>query len=357
MANWEVGSEFDWSERFVGASDENWLPASYQLFSTGTACLKAIAADRQPSANSPRPRIHLPSFYCITVARALSADFDICWYSDVPTQSTPDFGSIHAEPGDYILILNTFGLRMRGPWTRWTEQHSGVISIEDHSHDPFSTWAKTSTADYAFASLRKTLPLPDGGILYSPKGHSIRKPSNPIPSEGAKKRLTAMLLKNAFLRGGSVDKDAYRQLEIASNADLESELDVAASAFTRQVLPALDISGMRLRKQQNIRYFLAQSANRHSCLWSPLFDDPQSPDGVPLNAIVVCRSRTVRDALRIHLIERKIFTAIHWSLDDEMAATDPLAHQLSDRVLTVPLDFRYGKDDVERVFETMLGFE
>jgi len=357
MPNWEVGSEFDWSERFVRASDTKWFPDSYQLFSTGTACIKAIASSRLANTNLKRPKIHLPSFYCTTVARALATDFDIGWYSDVPTESEPNLQSIRAEPGDYILILNTFGLRRLSHWTRWTEQHSAVITIEDHSHDPCSEWAQTSSADYAFASLRKTLPLPDGGILYSPKGHLVPKPTRLSPHETAGKRLTAMLLKNAFLSGSEIDKDVYRQLEIASNENLESELDVAASLFTRNILEVLDISGMRRQKRENIDHFLARASNEPSSHWSPLSVNSLAPEGVPLNMIVTCPHRQLRDSLRRYLIERKIFTAIHWLLDDKIASHDPLAKHLADRVLTVPIDFRYGIKDVDRVFETMLAFD
>ena len=114
MPHWEVGSEFDWSERFVRASDVNWFPSSYQLFSTGTACLHAaISSNHALTAKPTRPKIHLPSFYCITTARALTVAFEISWYSDVPTESAPDLHSIHTEPGDYVLILNTFGIRKR----------------------------------------------------------------------------------------------------------------------------------------------------------------------------------------------------------------------------------------------------
>lgn len=357
MPHWEIGSEFDWSEQFLGSStDANWFPDTYELFSTGTACLRAIYSARSLAAKTTRPRMHLPSFYCMTVARALAADFEICWYRDAPSESTPDLQSIAAERGDYILILNTFGLRERTCWTRWAAQNPAVVTIEDHSHDPFSGWAQTSTADYSFASLRKTLPIPDGGMLYSPKGRVIPRP-RPSPSEGAEKRLTAMLLKNAFLRGYAIDKDVYRQLEMASQVDLESELDAAASPFTRNVLQALDIGGMRRRKQENIDHFLERAKNQPSGLWSPLPSATRNTEGVPLNVIVTCIDRNVRESLRRYLTGKNIFTAIHWSLDERIAAPDPLAKQLADRILTVPVDFRYGIDDVDRVFETMLAFE
>jgi hypothetical protein len=51
----------------------------------------------------------------------------------------------------------------------WEERRAASewLLVEDHSHDPFSPWAVGSSADYAFCSLRKTLPVPDGGLLWS----------------------------------------------------------------------------------------------------------------------------------------------------------------------------------------------
>ena len=172
---------------------ERGLPDRHTLFATGTACIQAIpsSADIQARRSTrlpSRPKIHLPSFYCMTVVNALAGQFEICWYHDVPNEPGPDLQSIKVENGDYILILNSFGVRTQDAWAPWIAQHPSVVTVEDHSHDPFSAWAQSSTADFAFASLRKTLPIPDGGLLYSPKGLSLPRPQSG-ESIGATKRL------------------------------------------------------------------------------------------------------------------------------------------------------------------------
>ena len=73
---------------------------------------------------------------------------------------------------DVVLAVNYFGVRAGEPWQQWREKHACVL-LEDHSHDPVSGWAQSSRADYAFSSLRKTMPVPDGAILWSPLGHPL----------------------------------------------------------------------------------------------------------------------------------------------------------------------------------------
>ena len=49
--------------------------------------------------------------------------------------------------------------------TSWHREHPSIVLIEDHIHDPLSDWSQSSNADYAVASLRKTLPVPIGAML------------------------------------------------------------------------------------------------------------------------------------------------------------------------------------------------
>ena len=80
-----------------------------------------------------------------------------------------------------VVGVNYFGVREAEPWQAWRERTECIL-VEDHAHDPASAWATTSTADYAFSSLRKTLPVPDGAILWSP-GTSCRTSRRAVRTE------------------------------------------------------------------------------------------------------------------------------------------------------------------------------
>ncbi|MGB7251809.1 MAG: hypothetical protein WBC73_22930 [Phormidesmis sp.] len=355
MQRWEVGSEFDWSNEFVSSSGSDSLwPQSYELFATGMASLLSLK-QKIESPQDRRVRLHLPSFFCMEAAAKLAKEFDIGWYKDVPTQRQPDFDSLKADANDLVLAVNLFGIRTQKVWIDWQQQRRDITLIEDHSHDPFSAWARRSTADYAMASLRKTLPIPDGAIMWSPQNHELPTSSR-IESNGASKRLTAMLLKRAYLSGGAVSKEAYRQLEIESQDDLDDVSKDTISAFSAGILKSLDVADFRRRRADNIRHFIALwLCDRHPD-WTPLVTEWDT-GCVPFNSVIVCRNQDIRDRLRKHLISQNIFPAIHWRQPHEgVSSDDPEAIALASKILTIASDQRYSLSDITRVFKRIQSF-
>lgn len=352
---WEVGSEFDWSNDFIspmGAKVN--LPSHYELFATGCASLFGLEKILNKKRNE-RLRLHLPCFFCMEAAEKLSKAFDINWYRDLPTEKYPDFDTLNASPGDLVLAVNLFGIKSEEVWQDWLKKNDNVILVEDHTHDPFSSWALHSQADYAMASLRKTLPIPDGAIIWSGKNLPLPKASQ-AESDGAYKRLSAMLLKRAYLNGKNVLKDTYRQLEIESQYTLNDVRNDKISAFSANVLSSLDVNRFRKRREANIRHFLNLSLSEQNQNWQPLFSS-WSDGSVPFNSIIVCRNGEIRDSLRKYLISKNIFPPIHWSQShDGMTSNDLKAIDLSNRILTIPTDQRYSLDDVTRIVNIIKEF-
>ncbi|PMB51371.1 hypothetical protein CEN39_15610 [Fischerella thermalis CCMEE 5201] len=351
---WEVGSEFNWSSKFVmGTASKNLLPKTYELFSTATACL--LSLENLFNQNQERRlRLHVPSFLCMHFVAKLKNVFDICWYRDLPTQKMPEFHSLNALPGDLVLAINLFGVRQGKIWQDWLFQHDDIILIEDHTHDPFSSWAQQSKAHYAIASLRKTLPVPNGGLIWSPQNMKLPKASF-SESPSSSKKLTAMLLKQAYLSGASIPKDMYRRLEIESEEELDCETNYAASTFTSNILDYLNIAEFRRCREKNVKHFLNWSLIENHRYWKPLFTS-WSDGSVPFNSIIVCQSMEIRDSLRKYLISQNIFAPIHWQQTPENSSNDPLAIDLSKRILTVPTDQRYSLDDIARIAAKITDF-
>lgn len=344
---WEVGSEFDWSDQLATPlRGENLLPKIYQLFATGSSILLSLPAILQP--NSKRLKLHLPSFFCMDVAAKLRTVFDLCWYRDLPTELAPDFNSLHPSSGDLVLAVNLFGVREGSVWQDWFSHHDDIVLIEDHSHDPFSLWAKRSTACYCLASLRKTLPIPDGAIIWSPQNRELPKPSL-TESLGASQKLAAMLLKRAYLNGANILKDTYRLLQYQGERQLSSEAYAVASGFTSSVLECLNISKFRQQREANIRQFIQFSLTSPHSNWKPLFT--QWPSGsVPFNSILLCKSHAIRENLRHFLIQQNIFPAIHWQQPFAgLSSNDFRAINLSSRILTIPTDHRYSSEDIRQI--------
>jgi hypothetical protein len=348
----EIGSEFHWDPAaLLGARDGGglpaWFPARHELFATGCGALSSLLR-----LLAPRGRLHMPSYFCMGVAEALSAGVPLIWYRHLPDGRGPRWETLRAVPGDVVVAQNLFGREEGGPWSAWIRAHPGVTVIEDHSHDPFSAWARDSSAPYAVASLRKTLPLPDGGVLWSPTGLELPRPRADV-STGAHLKLAAMLLKAAWLDGRTVPKDGFRALQRQGESELLGSAG-PASALTAAALPLLDVAGLRAASARNA-FELTAALPARTADWRVLSGGPA--DAAPFRVQLVCVSEGVRDALLTHLAEHGIFAPVHWRQDRaRLWSGDDEAAGLATRMLTLPADHRCTPADVRRMADVLQAF-
>jgi hypothetical protein len=341
----EIGSEFHWDPAALldleRGGPPGWLPGRRELFATGCGAIGELLRLLAPAG-----RLHVPSYFCTGVAEHLSRQVPIAWYRHLPDEGGVRWETLRPEPGDVVLSQNLFGREDGTPWTDWIAGHPGVPVIEDHSHDPFSDWARDSVAHYAVASLRKTLPLPDGGLLWSPRGLDLPRP-RPGGSTGAGLKLAAMLLKAAWRDGQPVPKDHFRTFQQQGEHQLLGSA-AAAHAVTAAVLPLMDISGVRGASLRNSAELAAALAprTRMKVLGSGGF-----------RVQLLCPSASVRDGLLAHLARHGIYAPVHWRQDRSgFWSGDAEAADLGDRMLTLPVDQRCAPGDLRRMAETIEGF-
>ena len=348
----EVGSEFHWDPAALLGAEQggglpSWLPAPRALFATGCGALSALLR-----LLAPRGRLHVPSYFCLGVAEALAAEIPIAWYRHLPDGRGPRWETLRVAPGDLVLAQNLFGREERAPWDTWSGAHPEVTVVEDHSHDPFSGWVRESTAAYAVASLRKTLPLPDGGLLWSPRGLDLPRAVGE-ESSGAHLKLAAMLLKAAWLSGRPIPKDGFRALQQEGEHTLLGSSG-PASAVTVAALALLDVAGLRAASTRNAHALVA-ALPADLAAGRVLTGGPA--DAAPFRVQLVCASEGVRDALLTHLARHGIYAPVHWRQHGAgLRSGDEEAADLAARMLTVPVDHRCGPDDIRRVAEALTAF-
>ncbi|MDY7083581.1 MAG: hypothetical protein SYR96_00605 [Actinomycetota bacterium] len=327
----EIGSEFHWDPAvLLNEAQDGLLPPGHALFATGCGALTVLLR------HLARPgRLHMPSFFCMGVAQVLAAHMSPAWYRDLPSP---------VRPGDVVLAQNLFGRSDGTVWREWIAAHPEVTVIEDHSHDPFGPWARTSTAAYAVASLRKTLPLPDGGLLWSPQGRDVPEPVAGAAS-GSDLKLAAMVLKAAWLDGRPIAKDAFRALQQQGESALLGS-ESPPSAFTTTVLPDLDIAGLRATATRNVRAL--EDLIPAAMLAASPGDYPAG--AAPFRVQILCPYQPARDHLLRHLAAHGIYAPVHWHQPTTgFWSGDPSAAALATRILTLPVDHRCAPADIDRI--------
>lgn len=349
---WEVGSEFAWSDYFADTENPWPLTGPRELFATGRAALIALGQKLSPNR---RLRLFVPTYFCPQVSASLEPWFNLHFFVDLPTEPGPRLDTLKAKTGDMVLAVNFFGVRGQGFWGEYLASNRDVLLVEDHTHDPFSPWAQRSRAPYAFSSLRKTLPVPDGAVLWSPEGRPLPSPQLPA-SLGSYWKFEAMVLKSAYLKGAPVKKEDFRPLQIDGENELEKNTGGSVCDLTRIALPLLPVLKLRQKRARNVKAFL-KLLDGGGRSFSPLFTEwPKS--GAPFGAVLLCNSAETREKLLAWLVANNIYPPVHWRIPGTGAIPHDLQEheELSSRLLTIPVDHRLNLADVERVASIVASF-
>ena len=340
---WEIGSEFHWT----GLPEGPFIPWPQPRvwFASGHDAVLAIWY--QYSSHSRSKTLLVPDYFCPeTTALWRRAGIRMHHYADDPRWPHPDWDTLSPMPGDLVLAVNYFGVRTGSAWQAWHGAHESVVLIEDHTHDPLSNWALNSKADYAFASLRKTFPVPDGALLWSPRQHPLPPEPQNQNWSGSALKFAAMIWKREYLascKESPATKDTFRDFQIEGEKMLSESRDLSISPWSRALLEAGFPKRWRQQREKNVRLFLDLMAGQNGI--KPLFVNWPT-DHCPFNAVLMFPSETRREAFRSGLIAASIYPPIHWMPMSE-ASTRSL--DLSRRILTIPLDQRYGSQDVHRI--------
>lgn len=336
---WEHGSELHRLEGGPEPATQHAPWVSGLLLGSGRDALRAVV--RHGRAARGWRRLWIPAYLCQEVVGAIADEgLPLAVYADLPAEPLV---LPKALPGDVVLVVNTFGLRT-GPSP---QVPVGVELLEDHTHDPWSEWAFQSQAAFAVASLRKTLPVPEGGVLWSPSGQGlpVAPEVSAVRARAARAKREAMDLKARFLAGAAVDKEEFRQLAIAGEAKIAEGEVSAMTAETRALLPTFPWSAWRERRRRNFRW-LAERLARHA--WLRVLR-PLSEECVPFSVVIVVDTAELRERVRAKLIERRVYPAVLWPLEASVLPVPPEAIDLSRRVLSLHCDMRYGEEDLRRV--------
>ena len=190
----EFGSDYHLcSETHVGGNTLFDVFPNVRLYACGRHAFSALLEHHDWK------RIWIPAYFCYEViAHIEQLHIAVKLYNDFPNNPTAKqtIESLPIRKGDVLLRVNYFGI---DPSTQTLDLDIPII--EDHTLGLNSEWAKNSTADWCVASLRKSLPIAMGGMLWSPKRHTLPQ-SVEITNEFVdlvNKRYEAMSLKTAYL--------------------------------------------------------------------------------------------------------------------------------------------------------------
>lgn len=334
----EFGSDFHCIDSyFSGRAHLTDVYRNATMMADGRQCVVALI--RQNGWK----RLWMPEYFCYEVIETIKqqTEAEIKYYHDLPgCDDASVIKQLPFEEGDVLFRVDFFGIR-----DGRSNKDIPVPVIEDHTHDLLGHWALYSDADWCIASLRKTLPIPMGGFLWSPKQLRVeslefRDGSELIVSneEIAAVRWEGMEMKARYLKGEAVGKEAFRKKYLETEDWFDVAEPTAIDARTKEFLGQLDIIAWQGAKRRN--WELLRSLVNVKCL------SPEDDSCTPFSFVVVAECHQERERLRKRLIERAVYPAVLWNVPDTVTKD---VRDFSERMLSIHCDGRYTEDDIRQL--------
>lgn len=344
----ELGSEFNLDLSKLRVSENSFYEyisdKQYQLFDSGRSALRAIL----PLLDDGK--ILMPEYICTSVIDCFPPDKLIFYRLKKNLQiDENDFLEKIKENVSAVYLMHYFGSLQPESvlnLAKSEREKHGFKIIEDSTHSLFT--AKQTIGDYCVASLRKWFAIPNGGVLYSDKMPS--RYFEVVPKTTENYRSYAMMLKTLFLNAQLNCNSTYRQIFKEAEEKLDTQSCIMRiSDYAEFLLKCNDVNEMVKKRKSNLSYLRKGLDNLGVRSLSYM------PEGVCPFAFPILVPD--RDAFRAYMIENKIYCAIHWPIGAISKPERPLARTLADSIISLPIDQRYGDEEMEYMLKVIRQYK
>ncbi|WP_299675068.1 hypothetical protein [uncultured Tenacibaculum sp.] len=330
MINKEFGSDFhSCNKEFILNKKQNFFfdNKDFSFFLSGRSALYALI--KYGVENYGWTKVYIPSYYCQDVIESLSElNIEIVVFQSNPDDLLLNYDFFEDNKTSVFINVNYFGVKKNN-----TEIFKKIVVVDDLTH--CIQGVKESRSDYVFGSLRKQLPIPLGGFLYSP--HKLKLPKGKgsiLADQAAENKTLGMFLKNEYLQNRFLNKDLYRSYYSKAEEQLiKLYKDYKLPSLAENILETLNVEKILKKKESNIKLALKHLENYLSYLFSVKESS--------LGLLLLFDSNTQRDFVRRKLIQSNIYPAILWPNQK----TD-IDINYQNRFLFLHLDYRYSEEDI-----------
>ena len=259
----------------------------------------------------PLKRLHIPWAFYHTNARFEIAD------------------EIQPNEGEFIIANNYFGIK--DAYIQTLVKKYGNHLIVDCAQAFF---AKPIDGVKTFYSARKFVGVADGGVAYLGNLQDID-----VEVYGVE--CTVDHDKHLFTRkqfGAEAGFAEYQENEIK----LDNQPIRWMSDTTKRILDHIDYERVIAKRRENFKY-LNERLKEKNCLQLPTIESFECPMVYPFV------TRIDRN-LRKELIGKKVFVAMYWPNVHQIGHYD-FEYDLAERLVALPIDQRYGKEEMERIIK------
>lgn len=285
----------------------------------------------------------IPSYLCESILDPLKASGTPFKFYPVNArlECHDDSWISEVSEDDVVLGIHYFGLL---PFPHFGSlSASGACLVEDLSQALFQP--RDPAVDFTFYSLRKFLPVMDGGLLFG-----IIPSEVPQPLDEAEQHSFFGPASAAFFGRGIADRGDDTKFDWFQSFRLGESLApcgaIAISKTSSWIFDNLiDFESIETQRRLNFRVL-----HQHLESFSPFENLPN--DAAALGYPIVVRDRK---ALLERLYASRIYPPIHWNLKGIVPSDFRESHLLASSILTLPCDHRYSWPQMEMQLEIVMN--
>ena len=373
----ELGSEFhiDLTGTRIQRNTIYNLLDKYNTFYTdyGRTAIALLYRHLCEKSDERSRKVLLPSYICKSVLDPFEKE-NIVFYDlkeNFEIEETVLCGLLRTGDfdGGILFLMHYFGVLQNEETLQQIQllcREHDVTVIEDVTHSLLTK--ERTIGDYCIASLRKWMPVPEGGVIYS--NNELPEEWQELEHARSSYKIDAMVLKQIFL--GQADgyrelenveliNEAYRRMFVEEEKKIGKHKEFfALSDLSAFLLQCEDMEEIRERRMANYRLLgeLLKQNGMELYGWQQNGQSTrkiQEGRVVPFTAILSLKNAD-RDRFRNYLAEHKIYCAVHWPIETEEQYQYAKVSEWAENLISLPIDQRYGEEHMWYLAETITEY-
>lgn len=272
-------------------------------------------------------RLRLPRFLCSSVPEVCKrVGIEVRYYSI--NEAFIPYMDEKLEEDEYLYIVNYYGQLNLERLAAWKEEYGNIIV--DNAQAYYQMPLEGVDTLY---TCRKYFGVPDGAFLYTDAKRKIA-----LPLDESYERMRFLL--GRYERGAN----EFYQEYVENNRLFSQEPVRAMSKLTRNLLRGIDYRAAGERRRDNFAYLNERLGVRNRLKLT-----------VPFGAYMYPLSVEDGPRVRERLLRQRIYVPILWPNVLDTCGRDTLEYDFAANILPLPIDQRYGRQDMEYIAEVVEG--
>lgn len=280
------------------------------------------------AAVKPR-KVYIPYYTCASVGRTLAAHGIPYEQYRLNQAMLPETMPEPGE-GEYFIQTNYFGL-MDAQMAE-TAKCMGNAVITDNAQALYAP-----AVGQCYYSPAKWCGIPDGGCAYCHDTESYGQ----LPEDTSWENALHLLIRPD--QGSAAGYAHYKQ----SHKTVDPKGVRKMSALTRHMISGIDFETAKRKRNENFNILHSELGGINA------YPIPATDYAAPMFYPLLVNTG---ESMKQHLIGQKIFVGTYWPAVLQSQPAASLEHRLSQNIVPLPVDQRYGEDDMQRIIDAVKAY-